>query len=106
MCIRDRDLAAGIDRIVRFSKSGIYHLCGRELLSIYQLAMAVAEIFDLDRSLIHPTDSSRFQQPALRPPHTGLIILKAETELGFKPRSLQSALRHLGARIGRPIITS
>lgn len=97
------DLARGIERIVRHDKTGIYHLSGRELLSVYDFAQVVAEVFDLDASLIHPTDGSRFQQTADRPPETGFIILKAETELGYKPRPLRHALRHLGARLGLPI---
>lgn len=98
------DLASGIERIVRFGKSGVYHLSGRELLSVYDFACTVAEVFDLDKSLIEPTDSSRFTQPAARPPRTGFIILKAETELGYKPRPIREALRHLGARLGLPVV--
>ena len=101
-----RDLAAGIERIVRFDKTGVFHLSGRELVSIYDFAKTVARVFDLDPSLIHPTDGSRFRQDAARPPRTGFIILKAETELGYKPRSLDDALRHLGTRLGLPVITS
>lgn len=98
------DLAAGIERIVRFGKSGTFHLSGREYLSVYDFALLIAEVFDLDASLIHPTDGSRFQQIAARPPRTGFIILKAETELGYKPRSLADALLHLGTRLGLPIL--
>jgi dTDP-4-dehydrorhamnose reductase len=97
------DLAAGIERIARYGKSGVYHLSGRELLSIYEFAGIIAEVFDLDSSLIHPTDVGRFTQTALRPARTGFIILKAETELGYKPRPIKQALRHLGARLGLPV---
>jgi dTDP-4-dehydrorhamnose reductase len=100
------DLAAGIERIVRYDKRGIYHLSGRELMSIYDFALVLAETFDLNAALIHPTDATRFQQPAPRPPRTGFIILKAETELGYKPRALKDALRHLGQRLGLPITTA
>lgn len=97
------DLAEGIERIVRFGKTGTYHLSGREFMSIYDFAHKIAEVFDLDASLIKPTDGSRFSQPAPRPPRTGFIILKAETELGFKPLPLPAALRHLGQRLGYPV---
>ncbi len=94
------DLAAGIERIVRFNKSGVFHLSGRELFSIYEFALRIARVFDLDASLIHPTDGTRFRQTAARPPRTGFIILKAETELGFRPHPTDEALRHLGQRLG------
>jgi len=100
------DLAAGIEQIVRFNKTGIYHVSGRELVSIYAFAQTIARVFDLDASLIHPTDGTQFRQKAARPPRTGFIILKAETELGYKPRTLETALGLLGARLGLPATTS
>lgn len=100
------DLAAGIEKVVRYGKHGIYHLSGREGLSVYDFARLIAETFDFDASLIHPTDGSRFQQRAPRPPRTGFITLKAETELGYRPLALQDALRHLGHRLGLPVATS
>jgi dTDP-4-dehydrorhamnose reductase len=100
------DLAAGIERIARYGKSGIFHLSGRELMSVYEFATTVADVFDLDDALIQPTDGSEFRQPAERPPRTGFIILKAETELGYKPRAMTQALRHLGARLGLPVAAS
>lgn len=99
------DLADGIERIVRYNKSGIYHLSGREFMTVYDFARVVAETYDLDASLIHPTDSTSFTQPATRPLRTGFINLKAETEIGYRPRSMRNALRHLGKRLGLPVIT-
>ncbi|SRR5690606_13081302 len=100
------DLAAGIERIARYGKPGIFHLSGREYLSIYEFAQTIAEVFDLDSALIHPTDGSKFSQAAERPAKSGFIILKAETELGYKPRPIRQALRHLGARLGLPVTAS
>lgn len=97
------DLAQGIERIVRFHKSGVYHLSGREYMSVYDFAQIVAQTFDFDLALIEPTDSQQFRQPALRPPRTGFIILKAESELGYRPRPVREALRHLGHRLGLPV---
>ena len=99
------DLAAGIERIVRFEKTGTYHLSGREYMSIYDFASQIADVFELDRNLIRPTDSTRFSQTAPRPAQTGFIILKAETELGYKPRPVRTALRHLGLRLGMSVST-
>lgn len=98
-----RDLADGIERIVRFNKTGTYHLSGREFMSVFDFAQLVAKTFDLDAALIKPTDSTYFQQPAARPPRTGFIILKAESEIGFRPRTVQDALRDLGQRLGLPV---
>lgn len=93
------DLAAGVEKMVRHEADGIYHLAGRELVSVHEFALAVAEVYDLDAGLVEQTDRTAFTQPAERPLVTGLITLKAETELGYRPRELRPALRHLRARL-------
>ena len=93
------DLADGIERIIRFQKQGVFHLSGREMFSIYELAIEVAEAFELDKKLIIPVDSTLFTQPAIRPPKTGFLILKAETELGYKPHAIKEALKDLSLRL-------
>jgi dTDP-4-dehydrorhamnose reductase len=97
------DLAAGIERLIHFEKTGTYHLSGEELVSVYELASTVAEVFGLDDSLIRPVESDHFEDAIDRPPRTGFIILKAQSELGFRPRSLREGLRHLGERLDLPV---
>jgi len=93
------DLAAGIERLVDREKTGIYHISGRELVSIYELACTVTEVFDLNASLIEPVSSDFFEDDVDRPPRTGFIILRAETELDYDPRSLPDGLRDLKERL-------
>ena len=95
------DVADGLERIVRYGKTGVFHLAGREYLSVYDLGLRVARVFGLDASCLAPTEN--FRQPAARPPRTGLLILRAESELGYRPRSLDDALRDLGRRLGIPV---
>lgn len=97
------DLAVGIERMVHYEKTGIYHLSGRDFVSIHDFALTIADVFGLDASLIHPVESDYFESAAPRPPRTGFIILKAESELGFKPRPIRKALRHLGTRLDLPV---
>lgn len=100
------DLAVGIERMVHYEKTGIYHLSGRDLVTIYDLALTVAEVFGFDPALIQPVTSDYFDTAADRPPRTGFIILKAETELGYKPRPLRKALRHLGTKLDLPVTSA
>jgi dTDP-4-dehydrorhamnose reductase len=86
------DLAQGIEKVVRFRKHGVYHVSGRAYYSVYEFARVIAETLDLDASLISPTDSSSFTQPAARPAKSGFIILKAESELGYSPHSTKEAI--------------
>ena len=89
------DLAIGIEKLVRFGKQGVYHLSGREYYSVFEFAKVIANTLGLDESLIHPVDSSTFSQPAPRPKKSGFIILKAESELGYSPRSTPTAILEL-----------
>ena len=95
------DLAAGIDRLVHREKTGIYHISGRELVSIYELACTVAEVFGYNESLIEPVPSDFFEDDVERPPRTGFIILRAETELGYDPRSLEQGLRDVQSDLNK-----
>ena len=92
------DLATGILRLVHFRKNGVYNLSGREFLSMYEFSLSIAEAFDLDSTLITPVVQHTRPQAASRPQYTGLVILKSETELDYRPLSLQQALLHLRDR--------
>jgi dTDP-4-dehydrorhamnose reductase len=88
------DLADGVERVVRFRKTGIYHVSGRKYLSVNDFAHRIADVAGLDASLIGEADKTPFSQPAERPEKTGFIILKAETELGFRPHDFAVSVRH------------
>jgi len=100
------DLADGIARTVVQNKGGVYHLGGRELMSVYEFAHLLARQFEFDPDLIQPITSDVLHQGAPRPLRTGLLILKAETELGFRPRPLQVALTHFAQQMGWPVASS
>ncbi|MCY4172175.1 MAG: dTDP-4-dehydrorhamnose reductase [Bacteroidetes bacterium] len=95
------DLAKGILSIVHFQKKGVYNLSGRDYLSMYEFSLLIAEVFGLDSTLIKPADQNSKPQTALRPKYTGLVILKAETELDYRPMPLKSALTHLYHRLNQ-----
>lgn len=86
------DLADGLCAILFRDKTGIYHLSGAEVYSILEIAHIVADCWKLDASLIDPVATAELGQPAPRPPKTGFIILKAQTELGYAPRSFKDGL--------------
>jgi dTDP-4-dehydrorhamnose reductase len=86
------DLAYGLLRALELGKTGVYHLAGREIVNRYDFALHVAKVFGLDASLIHPIKTAMLDQPAPRPLHSGLITLKAETELGFRPLAIDESL--------------
>ncbi len=93
------DLAMGCFLAAAKKAKGIFNVSGEEMLTPYDIAIATADFFKLDKSLIKETDSSRFTQPAKRPAKTGFIIEKAKRELGFRPHSLMEGLAILTKQI-------
>ena len=96
------DLAHGIERIIRTERTGLYHISGREFLSVYEFIQRVASFFDLDTNLISPADSSTIHPIAPRPPRTGFVIEKAETELDYHPHTIETALADMSQRLDVP----
>jgi len=45
--------------------------------------------------LIQPIKTAQLRQPAARPLRSGLVTLKAEVELGYKPSTVEEGLRSL-----------
>jgi dTDP-4-dehydrorhamnose reductase len=93
------DLAMGCYLAAIKNAKGIYNITGYEMMTPYDIAIQTAEFFGLDKSLINQTDSTKFKQPAARPPKTGFIIDKARKELGYAPRSFKEGLKVLAEQI-------
>lgn len=92
------DLAQGCWLLAHHSAEGIYNICGDELLTPYAMALRVADYFGLDKSLIERVDASTFSQPAQRPARTGLLIGKAQRELGYHPRPFEEGIALVAAQ--------
>jgi dTDP-4-dehydrorhamnose reductase len=86
------DLTSGICSIIKQKATGIYHVSGKDFLSPYAIAIAVAEYLGLNKNLLKKVTAAEFKQPAKRPPSTGFIIDKARKDLGYEPISFQEGL--------------
>ncbi len=82
------DLSFVIKKVCDKSKTGLYHVGGAELLNRFDFTQKITEYFNLDFNLVKPILTKELNQPAPRPLKSGLINLKAETELNYKPRKL------------------
>ena len=87
------DLVSGIDAIIRNKNYGLYNLSGIELLNRYDFTLRIAKVFDLNTSNVIPIITPDLNQPAPRPLRGGLIIKKAQAELGFCPIGLDESLQ-------------
>jgi dTDP-4-dehydrorhamnose reductase len=87
------DLALACYEAATRRATGIYHVSGREVISIIEIAYKVADYFRLDKKYIHPVSTAELNQPAKRPLKTGFIISKAERDLDYHPRSIDEGIR-------------
>ena len=93
------DLAMGCFLAATKKANGVFNISGEEMMTPYDIAIASADFFKLNKSLIQQTDSTKFTQPAKRPPKTGFIIDKAKRELGYKPHTFIEGLEVLSQQI-------
>ena len=86
------DLADGCILIAEKKATGIYHLSGKDIMSILELVYRVADYYGLDKGCITPIKTATLNQKAKRPPKTGFILDKAINDLGYSPHSFEEGL--------------
>ncbi len=92
-----QDLAEGCRLVMVKKEEGkslapVYNISGKELLTPYQMALKVADFYDLDKRLITRADATTFQQKAQRPAKTGFVLDRAEKELDYHPHTFEEGL--------------
>ncbi|MEX2379426.1 MAG: dTDP-4-dehydrorhamnose reductase [Vicingaceae bacterium] len=93
------DLADGCILIAEQEKEGIFHLSGKDFMSIVELVRRVAKHYKLDDALIEEISSASLNQAAKRPPKTGFILDKAQMELGYNPHSFEEGMSILDKQL-------
>lgn len=86
------DISIVIDVLIKNDSTGIYHAVGNDALTPYEAALKIAEVFDLDSSLISPvTREEFFKDRAPRPFNLQLRNAKIE-KLGVKMKGFEEGL--------------
>ncbi|MFN3871853.1 MAG: dTDP-4-dehydrorhamnose reductase [Ignavibacterium sp.] len=98
------DLVQAVDKIIESKREGIYNIGGQEFLSRYEFTQIIAEYFSLDKSLIIPITTEELKQPARRPLKSGLITIKAQSELGYRPHTVVEALAEMKKEVFEDIL--
>ena len=70
------DLAMACKLIVDKNIRGVYHISSNELLSVFEIANQIADVFGLNKKLIKPISSKTLNQKAIRPQKQVLIYQK------------------------------
>lgn len=94
------DLAWGTLKIIEKNCRGTYNIAGSDILSRYDFAINLCDVFNYDPKFIEPILTSDLEQQAPRPMKSGLTTYKMESELGFKPMDSLEGLRLLKVQLG------
>lgn len=94
------DLAMGCFLAEEQDAQGIYNICGPDFMGIHELVERIALHFGFETGNISFVKSPDLNQPAKRPPITGLDITKARRELGYRPHTFTEGLDLVAAQAG------
>jgi len=87
------DLALACKIAVDKKVKGIFHISSKQLLSVFEIAQQISEVFELNKDLIKPIASTTLNQKAQRPLKTGFDLTKTNKELGFYPKTFKEDLQ-------------
>ena len=86
------DVSQGIEQIIERKATGIYHLCGPEEMSIYDMGAYIAKMLGIEQAPLQPVQSFPMDHTPKRPYYTALSINKARKELDYQPIKLKAYL--------------
>ena len=87
------DLAQACLLSIQKQAYGVFHISSCELLSVYEMAIQIAKVFELDSSLINRISTSQLNQLAKRPPKTGFDLEKSKKILNFPQLPFRNRLQ-------------
>lgn len=93
------DLAQACLELWRKGARRTFHVCGRERMSHFDLALRTCEAFSLDPSLVLPARSGELKLRAQRPPDTSLDAGKTEKFLGRSMLDVKEGLQRMKAEM-------
>jgi dTDP-4-dehydrorhamnose reductase len=87
------DLAVACYLAAHQKATGIYHISGKDVITPYDMAMQIADYFQLNKELIVKISSNDINSKVKRPLKSAFSIEKATTGLGFEPFSFKESLK-------------
>lgn len=81
--------------IERGKQNEAYNVSGKDCITRFELAKKVADVFNLNSSLINPVKSDFFKNIAPRPKNSCFNTAKLEDKLGFAALSVDQGLKEM-----------
>jgi len=79
------DLGNVIESLIKHDAKGLYHHGSSHVINRYDFACMIANVYELNSSLIEPITTKELNQTAQRPLKCGLITKKLENDFNFTP---------------------
>jgi dTDP-4-dehydrorhamnose reductase len=89
------DLSEAIYRLIEAEEYGVFHVSGKEKCNRHEFALAIADIFKLDKSLIEEATTPELAQRAPRPMNSTFVLDKLYNRIDWLPSGIQSGLKRL-----------
>ena len=93
------DLAHACMLVVERRAQGIFHVSGKEIMSIFEMIEEMARFYGVSLSNVNRISSKELNQTAKRPLKTGFILTKSINQLGYEPHSFQEGLSMIEEQI-------
>jgi len=87
------DLAEACWLVVEARAKGVFNVSSNELMSIYDIALSIADAFGLDKKWIHPVVTNELNLPAKRPLSTGFDLNKSIIKINLPSYSFTERLQ-------------
>ncbi len=79
------DIGQVIETLIKYDANGLYHHGSSHVINRYDFACMIANVYELNPSLIEPITTKELNQTAQRPLKCGLITKKLENDFNFTP---------------------
>jgi dTDP-4-dehydrorhamnose reductase len=89
------DIAEASCRLVEVGARGIFHVAGPDVMSRYEFALKVGEVFGLPTESIVPVLTPDLGQPAQRPLEAGMVCDQVMQTLNWNLRGVADGLTYL-----------
>jgi dTDP-4-dehydrorhamnose reductase len=93
------DLSESINRLLKSSEYGVFHIAGSEICTRLEFARKIAKIFKLDDTLIEEISSDQLRQKAQRPMNSTFNLNKLSNVLDWLPGGLNESLKKLKSQL-------
>jgi len=89
------DISSAVYKIIEKSLNGIFHVSGPNCVSKYQFAQKIADVFDADKTLIHPLSINKIKSNMKYPRKTCLDSSLTSAKINQEFCSIEKSLKYI-----------